>query len=75
MHKVHGMEASYNDIATWQYSTITDRLRPAGSRHRVKKWKIRSRPELEALLNGKESAHGEGLQVSTRRNGHNYDTL
>jgi pyruvate decarboxylase len=58
------MEAEYNDIATWQYSKIPETLMPEGSSHKVKTWKIKSRPELESLLQDEHFAQGEWLQVS-----------
>lgn len=61
--RVHGMEASYNDVPQWKYSKIPEVLTPEGSKH-PKTWKIRTRAELEELLEDRAFQEGKGLQVS-----------
>lgn len=61
---VHGPQASYNDIPQWQYSRFAEVLTMEDSPHRVRTWKIRTRTELEALLQDDAFASGKGLQVS-----------
>ena len=57
------MEASYNDIPKWKYSKIPEVLTPEGGKT-PKTWKIRTRKELEELLEDKQFQNGKGLQVS-----------
>lgn len=64
LDRVHGMEADYNDIPQWQYSKFPQALIPEGSSHKVKTWNVRTRQELESLLQDPAFTTGDGLQVS-----------
>ena len=57
------MEASYNDVPRWKYSKIPEVLTPEDGKA-PKTWKIRTRSELEHLLEDKQFQEGKGLQVS-----------
>lgn len=60
---LHGWEASYNDIPQWQYSKLPEVLTTPDSPHKVRTWRIKTRSELEALLNDSTFAEGKGLQL------------
>jgi pyruvate decarboxylase len=61
---VHGLEAEFNDRPQWQYSKIPQVFAPEDSKSRIKTWQIASRAELDLLLDDRDFAKGQGLQVS-----------
>ncbi|PVH84050.1 pyruvate decarboxylase [Cadophora sp. DSE1049] len=61
---VHGLEASYNDVARWKYAHFPWVCAPEEHHDRIKTWRIRTRRELEGLLDSPAFAHGKGLQFA-----------
>lgn len=58
---IHGMEADYNDIARWKYKEVPKVL--GASESDVGIHDVRTKQELEALLQHREFAEATNIQV------------
>ena len=56
---IHGMEAEYNDIATWKNKELVDIF---GGEKTTKKFAVRTKDELDALLTDADFNAAKSLQ-------------
>jgi len=57
---IHGMKAEYNDIEKWKYTEVPEVF--GASPKQVKKFIIKTKEELEKLLQDKTFNEAQGLQ-------------
>ena len=58
---IHGREATYNDIAEWNWKDIPAVMGGEDDK-RVKSFQVKTKDELEALLTDKRFAMADGVQ-------------
>lgn len=59
---IHGMDAAYNDIAEWNWSTLPFAF--GAEEHKYKTYQVRTKEDVAALLNDEAFANGTKLRVS-----------
>jgi len=60
---LHGMERRYNDIANWKYTHILDVLAPEEISPKPKSYTVRTKRELDTLLEDASFASATGIQL------------
>lgn len=58
---IHGMNAEYNDISKWKYIDVPTVF--GATEEQVRKFVIKTKDELERLLNDKDFNDAAGLQL------------
>ncbi|KAI1498421.1 pyruvate decarboxylase [Biscogniauxia marginata] len=59
---IHGMDAEYNDVVEWKYKDLVDVFGGSEAAGTVKKYVVRTKAELEALLDDQDFNDRKGLR-------------